>query len=555
MINNLIKRSFLILFLFLIQNGLKAQITSSIYNFDQVYPNGLVRNNNGDFYFSVNEEIKKLSSNGVVSTIANLNDYPYELAIDGFDNIYYFSYNSNNDQSIQKVSPDGTTSTFLSGINYPQNLKFDNLGNFYFKDYNSGQRSIKKFTPDGQLIEVVTVEDYINSFALDYYGNLYYSSANSIQKVTTDGTVSTYATGNLYPFSMTFDALGNLYYIDGSNWPLTIKKVTPNGDSQVYLANDSNLNYTNNLVSDPNGILYYINDNNTRQLIRVSLPCVQPSTPTANDQSFEDAATVANLIAIGDNIKWYQTSTGGFSLLSSTNLNTTTYYVTQTVNDCESNRIPVIVTINKMGLSKYGQYTADASLKVTINGAINSTKFVNKYGKNTKNYYAGNGNLNYTIYNSSSSYVINETDFQNFINSTNLVSSGTHSASLLLNWSNYNALTNQGISIPNSGNQFSTQISGYFFAKETGNYLFTCEGDDAVDLFINDVNVANQYGSNGMSGLGTHTGSIYLVAGDRYTFRARMQENGGGEGLNVFWRRPSETSGWNIYTEELSSSN
>ena len=78
---------------------------------------------------------------------------------------------------------------------------------------------------------------------------------------------------------------------------------------------------------------------------------------------------------------------------------------------------------------------------------------------------------------------------------------------------------------------------------------------ELTDLFINDVNVANHYGGHGINGLGSHTGTIELVSGESYSFRARMQENGGGEGLRVFWRKPSESSGWNIYTDELSTSN
>ena len=158
MIHNPKKRIFIIFFLFLIHYGLKAQITSPIYTFNPGdYANGLVRSSNGDFYFSVNQQIKKLSSEGLLSTVANLNDNPYELALDGFNNIYYFSYNSS---SIQKVFPDGTIETFLTGINYPQNLKFDNFGNLFFidYDYNNGQQSIKKYTVDGQLIFVTNGE-------------------------------------------------------------------------------------------------------------------------------------------------------------------------------------------------------------------------------------------------------------------------------------------------------------------------------------------------------------------------------------------------------------
>ena len=559
MIHNPKKRIFIIFFLFLIHYGLKAQITSPIYTFNPGdYANGLVRSSNGDFYFSVNQQIKKLSSEGLLSTVANLNDYPYELALDGFNNIYYFSYNSS---SIQKVFPDGTITNFLSGINSAYNLKFDNFGNLFYidYDYNTYQQSLKKVTPDGTTSTFFDGYGYINSFTIDYAGNLYFTNENSIQKVTPDGTVSNYSNGNSYPMNMTFDVAGNLYFLDGSNWPPTIQKVTPDGAVQVYLANDGNLSQPNGLVSDSTGILYYINYNysngNTSQLIKVALPCAQPSTPVASDQSFEDAVTVANLVAIGDNIKWYKTLTGGISLISATVLTSRTYYVTQTVNDCESNRIPVLVTVNKMGLNPYGQRTSNNSLKVTKNGAINANSFVNRYGKSTNNIIVGNGELNYEVFTAPASYAYSANDFSSFINQANLTSSGSNSGSLLLNWENSGTLTNASISIPNGGDHFAVQVSGFFIPQETGIYTFTCEGDDAVDLFINDVNVANHYGAHGINGLGSHIGTIELVAGMSYSFRARMQENGGGEGLRVFWRKPSESSGWNLYTNELSTSN
>jgi hypothetical protein len=74
-----------------------------------------------------------------------------------------------------------------------------------------------------------------------------------------------------------------------------------------------------------------------------------------------------------------------------------------------------------------------------------------------------------------------------------------------------------------------------------------------VDLFITSGNVANHYRGHGIDNLESHTGTKNLVEGIKYTFRARMQENEYGEGLRVFWRRPSESSGWNIYPNELTS--
>ena len=214
-----------------------------------------------------------------------------------------------------------------------------------------------------------------------------------------------------------------------------------------------------------------------------------------------------------------------------------------------------IGTINNLGLSKQGQITTDTSLKLSRYGAINSTKFVNKYGKTSDNVAGGNGQLTYEIFTSSASYPYSSDEFSSFVNPANLVSSGVYSANLLLNWENFGMLNDAGISVPNGGDQFTVQVSGFFIPQESGIYTFTCEGDDSVDLFINDVNVANHYGAHGIDGLGTHTGTIELIAGTSYSFRARMQENDGGEGLRVFWRIPSESSGWNLYTNELSTSN
>ncbi|NHN28202.1 hypothetical protein FIA58_021235, partial [Flavobacterium jejuense] len=57
--------------------------------------------------------------------------------------------------------------------------------------------------------------------------------------------------------------------------------------------------------------------------------------------------TVADLVATGSGLKWYAASTGGTALVSTTNLATGTYYVSQTLNSCESaTRTAVSVTLN-----------------------------------------------------------------------------------------------------------------------------------------------------------------------------------------------------------------
>ncbi|EMR04690.1 immunoglobulin domain-containing protein [Cesiribacter andamanensis] len=79
----------------------------------------------------------------------------------------------------------------------------------------------------------------------------------------------------------------------------------------------------------------------------------QPLTPAApvaqSPQIFCSATnpTVANLVATGNNLKWYNVATGGTALASGTALVTGNYYVSQTsAEGCESARTLVSVTVN-----------------------------------------------------------------------------------------------------------------------------------------------------------------------------------------------------------------
>ena len=123
---------------------------------------------------------------------------------------------------------------------------------------------------------------------------------------------------------------------------------------------------------------------------------------------------------------------------------------------------------------------------------------------------------------------------------TTLYWSGTMAASTCLNWGSASTLTSAGASVPNGGEYFSVEVSGIFTPVETGTYWFGVNSDDGGDILINGTLVTSYYGGHGMSG--PIYGSISLTAGTAYTFKARMQEYGGGEGLAVVWRRPSQGS-------------
>ncbi len=71
------------------------------------------------------------------------------------------------------------------------------------------------------------------------------------------------------------------------------------------------------------------------------------AAPTAAAQTFCGSATVANLVATtGANLQWYAGMTGGSALASTTALASGTYYVSQTLAGCESERTAVSVTVN-----------------------------------------------------------------------------------------------------------------------------------------------------------------------------------------------------------------
>jgi len=185
----------------------------------------------------------------------------------------------------------------------------------------------------------------------------------------------------------------------------------------------------------------------------------------------------------------------------------------------------------------------------------------------------GNKYLYYRLYQSSTSaYPSIASDFEtSFATSSNYKASGyvqlssnignlntsTSNTVNIINWSSQtdlkNAIGNQTPYSGFTGDGFTIVIAGYFIPKQSGTYTFSIEGDDAVDLFINNNYVVGQYGGHGMSAIGTHYGAISLIAGKKYSFRARMQEGAGGEALQLFWKKPSEINGsiWYQDIEEL----
>ena len=161
--------------------------------------------------------------------------------------------------------------------------------------------------------------------------------------------------------------------------------------------------------------------------------------------------------------------------------------------------------------------------------------------------HGGNGNT--------SQYVAHPTataDFDKLFNTsfsnTQLRWNSTLPTTTCLNFTTFTTLTGAGATVPNNGDYYSVEVTGTFIPAVTGTYSFGINSDDGSDLFIGGTFVVSYYGVHGMAG--PIYGNINLVAGTQYTFRARMQEFGGGDGLAVVWRRPGQST-YSLQTSEL----
>ncbi|WPO79055.1 T9SS type B sorting domain-containing protein [Flavobacterium sp. KACC 22761] len=121
----------------------------------------------------------------------------------------------------------------------------------------------------------------------------------------------------------------NIKWFDTPMSASTLPNTTLLENNRTYYASQ-----TIGCESDRTPILVYIHDT---------------AMPTGNSSQLfciDENATIANLTIIGTNIKWYDSATNGIVLPETTLLQNQTYYVTQTLNNCESPRLAVSVKIH-----------------------------------------------------------------------------------------------------------------------------------------------------------------------------------------------------------------
>ena len=125
-------------------------------------------------------------------------------------------------------------------------------------------------------------------------------------------------------------------------------------------------------------VAYYVSQTvnsceSSRAMIPVTIKA-KPVPPTVSGSvSYTQGQAPSSLSATGSSLKWYSSSTGGTGNLtaptpSTTSIGSTSYYVTQTVNGCESDRSLITVLV-----SPPSQVTACIETKVLLEGAMNGT--------------------------------------------------------------------------------------------------------------------------------------------------------------------------------------
>jgi predicted outer membrane repeat protein len=162
----------------------------------------------------------------------------------------------------------------------------------------------------------------------------------------------------------------NVYFADVANNNFNLTGCSPiinSGNTSLYAGDYANTDYAgqNRKVSTID-IGAYENE----------LGVSGKTMPTAASmQSFCSQNVIVNdLTATGQNIKWYSQASGGSPLASNTSLvSGNTYYASQTVNGCESDRASVAVSINSTeaptAVSPQNFIIGQPGAKIVVNGS------------------------------------------------------------------------------------------------------------------------------------------------------------------------------------------
>ncbi len=259
-------------------------IESSTFN----NPHGIAVGTDGTIYIAdrFNHTIRKIGTDGIVSTIAGqaglsgdldgsgaeaLFYEPWGITVDNSDNIFVADTRNN---KIRKISPEGNVTTYagtgsygissgpgnVSTFGFPTGIDVDSDGNVYVADHNT--HIIRRISISGFVTTIAgtpyilgDVDGAANAasfnrpygLTVDQEGNIYVADEwnHKIRKISTDGIVSTVAGEGSegdsdgigedaefrFPWDITIDDDGDLYVADGFNY--AIRKIVLGNENVV----------------------------------------------------------------------------------------------------------------------------------------------------------------------------------------------------------------------------------------------------------------------------------------------------------------------------------
>jgi trimeric autotransporter adhesin len=239
---------------------------------------GIAVDGQGNLYIAdtSNQRVRKVDTNGIITTVAGNGNAgfagdggpaiaaqlsaPWSVAVDGSGTLYIADSGNNR---IRKITSNGVISTYAgngagkfsgdgaavsSSLNSPRGVYLDGTGNLYVADTSNNR--IRKIGADGMLVTVVgngqggfagdggsALQAHLSnpwSVALDASGNLYIADIANyrVREVTTDGKITTIAGNGGIGFS-------------GDGGPATQAQITPvtvavGAGGTVYVADQTN---------------------------------------------------------------------------------------------------------------------------------------------------------------------------------------------------------------------------------------------------------------------------------------------------------------------------
>ncbi len=254
-------------------------------------PAGIAVDSSGNWYIAdtANNRIRMVSTAGEISTLAGTGtagssgdngpaavaelSSPQGLAIDSANNLYIADSGNN---EVRKITAGGTISTIASQLNNPLSVAVDGQGSVYIAD--SGDNQIVEVNAAGSTSTFAKLAGVL-AVAVDSSGNVVAADTSQIWKIAVDSTGNTsatsIATGLTSPGGLAFASDGTLFIADTGanvvrelNTAGALSAIAGNGTAGFSgdggLALDAELSAPSGIATGANGMLLVADTANNR---------------------------------------------------------------------------------------------------------------------------------------------------------------------------------------------------------------------------------------------------------------------------------------------------